>query len=345
MNGFLARLVSRALESPAPSRRVITSPFERAAPKAPSALDEHESVEMQPQAFVRSAELPPDLPAVRADTQRDAVAGNRMKPGAAPVLESEGTTPVASPSSKRIVSPALDIELPNEDAPRHAYNEASSSAPMLSAVDRDTRATDRAFKSVRTPSADVEEEIPAQSDAQGRQGLRATSMTSGLKADAKWQAAAVLKTRAEFATGVVFDNGAKLAPTISARIAETSGETPRAQTSLRPEVPSPRVIEGAPHLKASRATASCADSAAPELQPILPLAIRPTLPPHARHGVSGMTPSQRDSEGPRPVQVTIGRVEIRAVAPAPRPSAPFRSPRKPALSLSEYLGRKNGERR
>jgi hypothetical protein len=48
-----------------------------------------------------------------------------------------------------------------------------------------------------------------------------------------------------------------------------------------------------------------------------------------------------DAVEPPPVQVTIGRIEVTALtqaAPAKRPAAP----RKPAMSLDDYLARRQG---
>jgi hypothetical protein len=69
-----------------------------------------------------------------------------------------------------------------------------------------------------------------------------------------------------------------------------------------------------------------------EAAPEPPLAPRPPWTP----------PPGRDAE--RSVEVTIGRVEIRAERPQP-PRPPRRAvPRRPSLSLSAYLARRNGRR-
>jgi hypothetical protein len=61
-----------------------------------------------------------------------------------------------------------------------------------------------------------------------------------------------------------------------------------------------------------------------------PLAVRPDWPPPAR-------PSRRDAPShPQTVQVTIGRVEVRAVF-APPPAAPPPPPPGPVMSLDDYL--------
>jgi hypothetical protein len=65
------------------------------------------------------------------------------------------------------------------------------------------------------------------------------------------------------------------------------------------------------------------------------------------------TPTTDNSEGRAPrysdsaptVQVTIGRVEVRAVAPVPQAPRPIERKRVPLLSLEEYLRGRNGKHR
>jgi hypothetical protein len=90
---------------------------------------------------------------------------------------------------------------------------------------------------------------------------------------------------------------------------------------------------------------SVADRSAPTLEPILPLAIRFAQMPQSRRAPSASLPGHEGGANQRPVHVTIGRVEVRAVASPVRGQTPARARQRPTLSLSDYLSRKNGERR
>lgn len=74
---------------------------------------------------------------------------------------------------------------------------------------------------------------------------------------------------------------------------------------------------------------------------VRPRAVR--VPARAR--APAPAPSRRQRAEPPPVQVTIGRIEVRAVAPA-APVVPPRAPRRPTpMSLDEYLEQRRSERR
>lgn len=64
----------------------------------------------------------------------------------------------------------------------------------------------------------------------------------------------------------------------------------------------------------------------------------PALPP-------GPALSRNSSQAPPTVQITIGRIEVRAVTPQRQTPAPVRRvsrPRQPAMSLDDYLKKRNG---
>jgi hypothetical protein len=78
--------------------------------------------------------------------------------------------------------------------------------------------------------------------------------------------------------------------------------------------------------------------------------LRPILAPQLLPAPSLQREPQSASasaDAPRPVHITIGSVEIRAV-PASVPAAPKAAPRnapRPALSLADYLERRDGSRK
>jgi len=64
--------------------------------------------------------------------------------------------------------------------------------------------------------------------------------------------------------------------------------------------------------------------------------------PDAPRPIAARAPLHPPVQTPPPVQVSIGRVEVHAaVAPAP-PRTPPRAPSKPAMSLDDYLRRRDG---
>jgi len=68
---------------------------------------------------------------------------------------------------------------------------------------------------------------------------------------------------------------------------------------------------------------------APEpLEPSPSSFMRPSAPP---------APATDTSRGERTVRITIGRIDVHAAPPAPAPRAQPTEPRKPPLSLEEYL--------
>jgi hypothetical protein len=98
------------------------------------------------------------------------------------------------------------------------------------------------------------------------------------------------------------------APTVRERIVERAAAGPAAEPAAEPKRPAPAVVP-APAPQPTRA-------AWPELA----------------------------SEAAPTVQVTIGRIEVRAILPAPpAPAAP--PVRRPATSLEDYLRARNGENR
>ena len=104
----------------------------------------------------------------------------------------------------------------------------------------------------------------------------------------------------------------------------------------------PRAIHVAvPHAAAAVAQATKQDPARPaRTEAVVPVQRPPRLP--------DLVPSRRDrhAEATPTVQVTIGRVEIRAAVAAPAaPPSPRRAPAaKPSLSLADYLQRRSGGR-
>ncbi|WP_199746994.1 hypothetical protein, partial [Corallococcus sp. AB049A] len=81
---------------------------------------------------------------------------------------------------------------------------------------------------------------------------------------------------------------------------------------------------------------------APERGAEFPAAARvPSFPVQAERGGSAHGVQALESAPAPVVQVTIGRIEVRAVTP-PAPARPAPARTSPSLSLDEYLRRRNG---
>lgn len=84
---------------------------------------------------------------------------------------------------------------------------------------------------------------------------------------------------------------------------------------------------------------------ASNMEPLMPVAtdvvrLPPTIQAGSRQAVT--TPG---GDSAPPIQVTIGRVEVRAITPQPAPRRPPPKPRQPTLSLDDYVAqRREGER-
>ena len=63
-------------------------------------------------------------------------------------------------------------------------------------------------------------------------------------------------------------------------------------------------------------------------------------PPHAERAAASKLPHAPQNAGTPTIRVTIGRIEVRLVTPA-RPVSSSASPRKPMLSLEDYLRARN----
>jgi hypothetical protein len=123
--------------------------------------------------------------------------------------------------------------------------------------------------------------------------------------------------------------------------------------------PAPMVREGADPLRGGRPAASAMGREAPPDGPD----VRPGSAPQGRRsrssgaasspapairpresmtaGVMEVPAGEREVEEPGPIQIRIGRVEVRAAPDLSRPRAPTPPPRRPSLSLDEYLKRRN----
>lgn len=109
----------------------------------------------------------------------------------------------------------------------------------------------------------------------------------------------------------------------------------------------PARVSAAPGTVEERATSAVARSRslASALESEAPARSRPVANGPGETAVRQPAMAQADGANAAPpiVQVTIGRIEVRAVTPSapPAPRAPAR-PQGPALSLDEYLRRRNG---
>lgn len=91
---------------------------------------------------------------------------------------------------------------------------------------------------------------------------------------------------------------------------------------------------------------SSQSTASDQVEPLLPPAYTPIQSRRMESPAAGKRAETQRAEPPAPptIRVTIGRIEVRAVTPAPPVApAPVRTPRAaPALSLEDYLKQRNG---
>lgn len=114
----------------------------------------------------------------------------------------------------------------------------------------------------------------------------------------------------------------------------------------------PLLPESQPALPSTEASLRPPTRPAPRTAPVAQVVpgIRVALPalpaPHARRSGRGGSGQAGSSGGKHVVQVTIGRVEVKAV-PEPAPSRATKAPpaRRAGMSLSEYLQRRSREGR
>jgi len=109
---------------------------------------------------------------------------------------------------------------------------------------------------------------------------------------------------------------------------------------------SPRTTSPAPQISTSRVeTQREADAPPSQISRPNSRVFNRKVPAAAAGATMSWDAPPRDSDAVRTVQVTIGRVEVRAITPAPQ--EPRRTERKavPLSSLEEYLRERNGRRR
>jgi hypothetical protein len=301
VNGFLAHLVMRALDSPATLRPIVANPFE---PEVPAAPEDSAS-------SLWSARAGEDVSVAQAATTiSGAVPSTRL------LVENDGSNLLPAPTSRHDrVRAATPSEVQTGAREKRAADAVTPSER------RNARDVARASisKSVRESVDDIEQPLVGPSRGQG--APRSDSFVKAPKDDAAPSQATVT------------------VPSRSAKSVDTQATPPPSR-----EASSVRAGESVTRLDTRPAKSSSVETAAPRLQPILPPALRPAQSIPAQRA-SGIAASHDHGEGPRPVQVTIGRVEIRAVTPALRPQSPARVQRKPTLSLADYLSRENGARR
>lgn len=125
------------------------------------------------------------------------------------------------------------------------------------------------------------------------------------------------------------------------------GETPREKLEIRPSADR-APLEPSPSLSPSRRLPAETQAWRPAVARAVPpagtrapglLPKRPEVGRQAAIDGAGRQPPPPD------VHITIGRVEIRAVAPAAAPAPPARPAQTPVESLADYLARRDGARR
>jgi hypothetical protein len=74
--------------------------------------------------------------------------------------------------------------------------------------------------------------------------------------------------------------------------------------------------------------------------------VSPVSPaPSGHEQARNLRAARNDASSPRPIHITIGRVEVRAVHPPPEPVPRRPAPVSPKISLEDYLKQRNGGRR
>jgi hypothetical protein len=81
------------------------------------------------------------------------------------------------------------------------------------------------------------------------------------------------------------------------------------------------------------------------MEPLVPLLADTTRQTSAVQAVPRQATAAAESSSAPAIQVTIGRVEVRAVTPQPAPHRPLRRPEGPLLSLEDYVAQRREGRR
>lgn len=331
MSGFLSRLIQRSLSPQSSVRPRLGSVIEPAAP------------------------APEPMP----DAVMDAVATHRteaqQRRDAVPEIAWRGAhAPPASGALTDAASPLPTVE------------RASRPDPLLPAA---TTAPATEVETASAPEALTRAKRRRnQTRADDAPQPRVTPEAASRYLDA---AAAPAMTRASESDAATATRVSRVGPRtkpsapLQANIAEARVATaPRARDrAIKPAVPEPPTDASAPETlrgRAHDAAPASAQTPAPEQVPIpvqtpapaqapasvqaqapAPAILKPRLPYPEPVAQSAQLSASLPTEPT--VHVTIGRVEIRAVAAAATPTRA--APSKPALSLSDYLQRRDGSRR
>ncbi|HYI65199.1 MAG TPA: hypothetical protein VEW71_09970 [Allosphingosinicella sp.] len=132
-----------------------------------------------------------------------------------------------------------------------------------------------------------------------------------------------------------------------ARQEPPAGETPREKVQIRPAADRAPVVPS-PSLSPSRRLPAETQAWRPALARTAPPAgtrVPGLLPKRPEVGRQAAIDGAGRQPPPPDVHITIGRVEIRAVAPAAAPAPPARPAQTPVESLADYLARRDGARR
>jgi hypothetical protein len=317
MNDFLGQLVARAFTSPANIRPRIPSRFEALATREPAARAAEASARAPTQPTVpadATHALPPSLrEAIRpaeasAAAMLDPLPLTDVSPSAACAADGLAPAPVRSPIRPAAV-PAIE--------PSNASEE-----PLMDGAQARGTSAQHAPKATRPL---VTSALPAQ------------TVQPAIKPGAGGAATEAGVPRLGAADG---GRGAlPEGPPAAAGEFTAPEQWPSTARAPGPEHVAP---QGPSEQAALREHEGARPSARPRILEIHP--VKAPLP--VSGGMAAGSPGQRASLAPVPpiVQVTIGRVEVRALTPSPPPPRREVS-RPPHLSLDEYLTQRNGGRR
>jgi len=260
---------------------------------------------------------------------------------------------VKEATSRRVARPAVPADAAEGDAPAERDAPASSE----SETHADSRAIAKRLDSViaevatamlpsatpRRPFEPMSEDVPASRDAVVDSVLRAPDI-----AHSSVQPNVRTPPLARTAPRTPKDREIHAADPGS--VADSPEVQHRSEMQRRPEVqyrvPSPLVKRSREHAPSDQPVERMGTSEQADAVGVKPATLSPAASHRVPSAALGRGMPNAASQQPPAVHITIGRVEVRAHAPATRPTArvPAAKAHRPSLSLSDYLRQRRGDR-
>jgi len=308
MSGLLSRLIQRSLSPPSGVRPRLGSVFEPATPSPETmrdaAIDTLATDRTNRTGTQRQRNAEPDVARHSAKMPLIAVAPTDVGPRQPAIERASHPVPLPPPATR---DPIADAEQPPGSETLTQAQPRRKHTPIGNAAERRT-----------TPEA-----MPRHFDATPTAALRHADVSDSTTATQVRRVGPEKKPSA-------------LPQPSSAQARVEAAPRPR-DRATHPSVLEPRTDASAPETPRDHAHDASPAPAPTQAQAIL----KPRLP-YPEPVAQSAQPSASLPTEPT-VHVTIGRVEIRAVAAAATPTRA--APPKPALSLSDYLQRRDGGRR